>query len=133
MFSNPGFLRYKKLRAIFKSLNAGSSITAACSAANISVVSFWTWRQKNERLDSKVNKLTESRVQMVEDANFQSALKGNVAAQCFYLCNRRPNRWHNVSDIKNIIINNQNIKKEEDSVGFKTEPRVIFTNRIKNE
>jgi hypothetical protein len=126
--SPEGVRRFKQLRAVFRSLNGGVSITQACKAAGITCVTFWRWRQANSRLETLVNKTIDSRIQMVEDAQFVLAMKGNCTAQIFFLCNRAPLKWHNVSDIKNIIYMQQNAKKDEDSGDrFKTAPRIIFT------
>jgi transposase-like protein len=88
-----GIKRFKKLRAIFKSLMAGVSIAQACKAANIDASTLWRWRKINTRVDNMVSSIIESRIQMVEDAQFKTAIEGNPTAQIFYLCNRAPDRW----------------------------------------
>jgi hypothetical protein len=132
--TNLGVRHYKQLRAIFKSLRAGVSITQSCKAAGIDPSCLWLWRKKSNRLDIIINSITDSRVMMVEDALFKKALEGSVAAQVFYTCNRAPDRWHNVADIKNIIYNMPGAQKDEPTDRFKEAPRFIFTaKKLQNE
>jgi len=101
--SRKGFIRFKKLRAIFKSLKKGASILEACRAADIHYTNFWHWRQENERLELVVRAIIDSRIQMVEDALFSSAVKGNTTSMIFFLTNRSPERW---SDRRALVQNN---------------------------
>ncbi len=36
----------------------------------------------------------------VESALLKSAMSGNVTAQIFYLCNRQPDRWQHVNQVR---------------------------------
>ena len=106
---NPkGIKRFKKLKAIFKSLKGGTSISQACKAASVDVSTLWEWRRANERLDEKIHRIIESRIQMVEDALFKSAVDGNVTAQLAFLFNRDPKRWADKRALVNNTIINQN-------------------------
>ena len=120
-----GIKRFRQLRGIVKYLKAGVSITQACKGAGIEPSTLWRWRKQKPKLDLLVHAITESRVMMVEDAHFKKAMEGSVVAQIFFLCNRAPDRWHHVADIKNIIINQQSVNKPDDR--FKEAPRFIFT------
>lgn len=101
-----GFWRkVKRLKAIFKSIKSGNSISAACKAAQLDVSTLWDWRQINPRLDAKILKMIDGRVQMVEDALFKTALEGNVTAQLAFLFNRADYRWR---DKRNFTQQNQN-------------------------
>ena len=86
-------IREQKKEAFLESLEGGVSISDACKAANISRHAIWEWRKKSKRFDKKVNSIIDSRTQSVEDALFSSAVKGNVAAQIFWLKNRAKERW----------------------------------------
>jgi hypothetical protein len=121
--------RFKKLRCIFKCLQGGVSVIQACKAANIDPSTLWDWRKKNARLNSKIYSLVESRIQVVEDQLFKKILEGHATSMYFFLCNRAPDRWHNIADIKNIIYNMNQSKKDEavSEDRFKEAPRFIFT------
>jgi hypothetical protein len=80
-------------KAFLKSLEAGVSITDACEAAHVSRTTIWNWRQESKRFDDKVNAVIDSRNQSMEDALYSSGIKGNVAAQIFWLKNRYRKRW----------------------------------------
>jgi len=100
------------MRAILTSLKRGSSIEASCSAANVSVVSFWTWRKRDARLDELVKSIYESRVAIVEDVLYETALDGNTTAQIFFLKNRAVDRWrdrneHEAVNVTNTVYNIQ--------------------------
>ncbi|GAI99699.1 unnamed protein product, partial [marine sediment metagenome] len=41
----------------------------------------------------KINSIIDSRTQSMEDALYASGIKGNVAAQIFWLKNRAKDRW----------------------------------------
>lgn len=89
----PKEIKEQKKEAFLESLEGGMSISKACKAANISRNTIWEWRKASKRFDKKVNSIIDSRTQSVEDALFASALKGNVAAQIFWLKNRAKERW----------------------------------------
>lgn len=90
------YKKWQKLKPILKGLRQGQPIYALCRKVGIDPVTFWYWRQDNPRLDDVVEKIRTSRVQMVEDALFKTALEGNVAAQCFFLKNRGKN-WRDTA------------------------------------
>jgi len=96
-----GLKRYKQLRAVIKSIQQGSPISSACTAAGINTATFWRWRVKNEKLDRLVNKIVDNRVQIVEDAVFNSAVTGDGRQQRYFLNNRSRDRWKNDSAIIN--------------------------------
>jgi hypothetical protein len=128
-YSELGKKRYRQLRAIFKSLKMGSAISLACKAANMTPQWLWSLRVKNPRLNHIIKEFINSRVQFAEDQLFKNVLAGNQRAIEFYLCNKFPLDWHNISDIKNIIMMQAQLKKEDSSSveRFKEAPRFIFT------
>ncbi len=80
-------------KTFLKSLEQGTSIIKACKSADIAVVTAWRWRRDNKDFDEKVLAIIESRTQVVEDALYVGASKGNVIAQIFWLKNRAKDRW----------------------------------------
>ena len=106
-----------KKEAFLESLKSGVSITDACIAANASRTTIWEWRQKSIRFDNKVNAVIDSRTQSMEDALYSSGIKGNVAAQIFWLKNRDRKRWkdrfeHEITERRIIVIGED--KKDDD-------------------
>jgi len=78
----------KVIHEIKKNLN---KLPVAVTKAEISLSLWYLWEKQNPKLH-KLRKgaervCHESRNTAVMDANFKSALSGNVAAQCFYLKN----------------------------------------------
>ena len=86
-------IKEEKKEALLRSLEGGVSITDACKAASVSRHAIWEWRKKSKRFDNKVNSIIDSRTQSMEDALYASGIKGNVAAQIFWLKNRAKDRW----------------------------------------
>lgn len=85
--------RDPRAEAIIESLNNGSSIIAACKGAGIQPVTFWRWRKADPSLEDEAAVAVTSRVMIVEDALYNSAIKGNITAQMFFLMNRAPENW----------------------------------------
>ena len=100
---------FTRVKAVLKSLQKGSSINEACRGAGIDVVSLWRWRKKDKRLDELIKTTYDSRIQIVEDALYKSALEGNTAAQIFFLKNRDINRWRDKQEISHEGIGSTNI------------------------
>ena len=115
---------YKKraLDIVLKSLRAGNNLTQACQDAGIDISTLWLWRKKYKDVDEKVEEALYERNVIVEDALFEKAIKGNVTAQIFWLCNRLPERWKNVQKIEasgfevgniEIHISDANVKRKQ--------------------
>lgn len=96
-------IRKKQNEAVLQSLMGGVAIKKACDEAGIDVTTFWRRRKKSKSLGKKVLAIIESRIQLVEDALYIKAIKGNVIAQIFYLKNRDPDRWKDQQYIKGQI------------------------------
>ncbi len=129
-------VRWKKLRAIAKSLQNGASLGAACEAAKINRITLWRWRRDNKELDTFIHGLLDNQIQVVEDALFKRAVGyryeeetkekevgtsekktakivikeviPDVTAQMFFLMNRAPGRWADKRVLVNNTIVNQN-------------------------
>jgi len=86
-------LKRKKIRTALSNLKHGCSIQSSCDAAGITPVSFWRWRQNSNKLESIVNAIMDSRTQIVEDALYNNAIKGNTNAQIFWLTNKNKIKW----------------------------------------
>lgn len=72
-------------------------------------MTFWRWRRANKRLAELCLQVTESRVTIVEDALFKSAIdpvNPSVTAQMFFLTRRAGDRWPDRGLIVNNVINN---------------------------
>lgn len=128
-------LKWKKLKAVVKSINKGAGIVAASDAAHLSRKTLWMWRKNDPKLNELIQEALDNQVQIVEDALFRRAIgyryeeetkerevgttekktakivvkevAGDVTAQIFFLMNRAPERWAD----KRALINNININK----------------------
>lgn len=127
--------KWKKLRAILKSMNKGATISAACTGAKIHRKTLWTWRKEDPRVDKLVVEALDNAIQIVEDALFRRAcgyrydeetkekevgtsekkiakvvtkeVAPDSTACMFFLMNRAPERWAD----KRALVNNTNIIK----------------------
>jgi len=126
----------KHIERILISLERGATLRASCDAAHITPATFWNWRKKDPELADKVEQIEQSNIAMVEDALFSTAIGGavisrktklkqgkvvevqetfaapNVAAQCFFLSNRKSDKWKNNRD-HFIIAKDEHLKESE--------------------
>ena len=85
------------IEAVLASLEGGGSIHAACKAAQIDRKTLYRWRKDDPELEAAVQSARITAIEVVEDALFLTAQKGNVTAQIFFLCNRASKRWRHVN------------------------------------
>jgi len=90
--------------AVLKQLEEGSSIIAACEATNVPRRSFYNWMNDDPDFQGDVFTILNGRTTIVEDALFGSALRGNVTAQIFWLCNRGGGRWRHVQQLEHKVV-----------------------------
>jgi hypothetical protein len=89
-----------KQARIIESLKAnGGHIQNACEKANISRTTFYEWKEKYKDFAEQVDQIIAGQIDMMESALFRTGLEGNVTAQIFYLKNKRPEEWQDVSRI----------------------------------
>ena len=86
-------LRQKRQEAFLKSLEGGVSVLKASKEASIDYKTIWNWRKDDKKFNNEVMAILDSRIMIVEDALFLSAVKGNLGAQIFWLKNRAKDRW----------------------------------------
>ena len=135
--------RWKRLKAIGKSLNNGTTITAACKAVSIRPQTLWNWRKENPKIEAFIQKALDNQIQIVEDALFKRAVGyqyeevtkerqesesekriakvvikevlPDTTAQIFYLTNRAPDKWKDRRAlVQNTVINNPKEGKRKD-------------------
>ena len=96
---------YKKgaLPYVLLHLAEGHPIVSACKGAGIDVVTLWRWRQKYSIIDEIIKICLHGRNMVVEDSLYNQAIKGNIAAIVFYLCNRAKEDWVNVQKVEGNI------------------------------
>jgi hypothetical protein len=92
-------------------LRKGVRRTQACKKAGISRPTFNKCMNNNKKFAAEVAQAETDANELVEQAMFSSALKGNVTAQQVWLYNRDPDRW---SDKRNSQLD---IQKFEFEVG----------------
>jgi len=82
-------------------LRKGVRRTQACKKAGISRPTFNKYMNNNKKFAAEVAQAETDANELVEQAMFSSALKGNVTAQQVWLYNRDPEHWQ---DKRNIAI-----------------------------
>lgn len=82
----------------------GLSDVQIASNMNISRSTLNEWKKKYSDISDTLKKGKEIVDYEVENALLQSALKGNVTAQIFWLKNRKPNEWREKREVE---INNE--------------------------
>ena len=113
--------RWKIIRSICKSLDAGAPILAACATAGISVMTLWRWREKWPKLDRMLGKIYDSRTQVAEDMLFKNVMSGSTKDIHFFLMNRAKSRFNKSPDASNVGVqvfggtgnNNGNYRTED--------------------
>mgnify|MGYP003339592422 CR=1 FL=1 len=82
-----------KIEKVLESLEKGNSIERACQQCQLSRTVFYQWRNQSQEHAERFYTIIDSRTIVVEDALFNSAIKGNPTCQIFWLKNRAPERW----------------------------------------
>jgi transposase-like protein len=90
----------ERIASFIKSIESGSSVLKASKAAGIDYSTIWRWRKKYKEFDEQILAIMDSRTQMVEDALFINAARGNLGAQIFWLKNRSGGRWKDKQEIE---------------------------------
>lgn len=78
----------------------GLSDVQIASNMNISRSTLNKWKKKYSDISDTLKKGKEIVDYEVENALLQSALKGNVTAQIFWLKNRKPNEWREKREVE---------------------------------
>lgn len=78
----------------------GLSDVQIASNMNISRSTLNEWKKKYSDISDTLKKGKEIVDYEVENALLQSALKGNVTAQIFWLKNRKPNEWREKREVE---------------------------------
>ncbi len=83
--------------------NIGASMVSICEQNGITLLVFCAWRAEDDEVDARFKSALEARdaarAEVVGDALLKKALKGDVRAQIFLLCNMTPERWRPVNRI----------------------------------
>ena len=85
---------------IVAALLEGKSLRTACEEAEVPPGEFLRRTARSRRLQKKLALAQRTAIAMVEDALYETALKGNATALALYLCNRVPERWRPTSATK---------------------------------
>ncbi len=82
-----------RLNEIADWLRNGATDKEIAARLGISEDSFYTYKREFSEFSETLKKTRDAVDGEVENALLQSALKGNTAAQIFWLKNRRPKQW----------------------------------------
>ena len=89
-----------KMYSVIKNIENGHTIAHSCELAGVNRGNYYCFLKRDKELKELHDHVLESRTQIVEDALFQSAIKGNTAAQIFWLKNRASHRWKEKVEVK---------------------------------
>ena len=81
-------------------LRKGIRRSHACTKVGISRVTFNKWFKDNKKFAEEVLQAEMDANELIEQALFKTALKGNVTAQQVWLYNRNPGSWQDMRNIK---------------------------------
>lgn len=87
-----------------EALLKGGTISSACKLIGITRPTYYSWRHRSESFRTEADKAILSQVTIVEEALYKTALKGNLGAQVFILCNRARDRWQHVAKIEHRFV-----------------------------
>lgn len=100
-------LTEEKKRQYIELLGMGNTVTHAAEALGVSPATVTMHRHRDKAFNEAVKAALETRLELVADALYMSALGGNVTAQIFFLCNRTrhmklddPARWIHVNRVE---------------------------------
>lgn len=91
--------------AVLLNLANGNKIGKACSLAGIGRTTFYDWINEENGgaydplFAAEYERTVEGAIQVIEDSLFKTAKTGNVTAQIFWLCNRKPSAWKNIQRV----------------------------------
>ena len=66
----------------------------------IHVATLYAWKNKHNKIDKALKKGKEVVDYLVEQALLKKALSGDTGAICFWLKNRRPDKWRDKQDVQ---------------------------------
>lgn len=89
---------------ILKGLSEGLPEYQAAKNAGVEWSTFWIWKDQDPALSLRVEEAKRSRVGIIEDALYKSAMKGNVTA-CLTLLRKESRQWRELLD-GSIVPNN---------------------------
>jgi DNA-directed RNA polymerase subunit N (RpoN/RPB10) len=92
-------------------LREGNSRRKALEACGVTRYTLRNHMIADPTFKERVAEAEAEAIDIVEDALFQRCIKGNVTAQLFYLCNRRPDRWKSVNKLQDNT--NQGFSRQE--------------------
>jgi len=84
-----------KKRAFLEALRSGARRGAAAESVGVTRQCVAYHAKDDPDFDAAIIQAEADACELVEDALFQKAKKGDVASMIFYLCNRAKERWRN--------------------------------------
>lgn len=79
---------------------AGATISSIAQACDVSMPTVRTWMERHKPFLDAVNEARAVVDDSAESSMMRSIRAGNVTAQIFWLCNRRPDRWRHVQRVE---------------------------------
>lgn len=113
--------RLSILKKLFRAIYEGLTIVDSCKQAGINRMTLWRWKTERPWIERHLIDLKMSRVEMVEDALFKSAIAGDVNAQKNFLINHK--KGYRLGDprdsrpsvvVQNTVTQNNTPQKDDD-------------------
>lgn len=79
---------------------AGATLSSIAQACEVSIPTVQAWMERHEQFLAAVKDARAVVDDSVESSMMKSIRAGNVTAQIFWLCNRRPDRWRHVQRVE---------------------------------
>jgi hypothetical protein len=79
---------------------AGATLASIAQACGVSIATVETWMQRHPEFLGAVKEARDIVDDSAESSMIKAVRAGNVTAQIFWLCNRRPDRWKHVQRIE---------------------------------
>lgn len=83
-----GSYNFTVLKRLFRAFKEGLTIEKACEHAGIAMSTYFRWSNSKPYFRLKVERIMIGRDELVRDAMYASALKGDVQAQKAWMMNR---------------------------------------------
>lgn len=79
---------------------AGATLSSIAQACDVSIPTVQLWMERHEQFSAAVKEARDIVDDSAESSMMRSIRAGNVTAQIFWLCNRRPDRWRHVQRVE---------------------------------
>ena len=117
------------IEAYLEHLIKGHTQIFACQKLGVARQTMWKLRKKDPAFATAEAEVLNTRSELVEDALYQNALKGNVIAQIFWLKNRDHRRWKDRHEVAHDVANPTSLKDLVKGLDERNDPALVDPSR----